>query len=106
MCALQVGAVPANIKWVDDSHALIVCASQDAAQVLLDARQHSYKLRPYHQASDASQVRAAGIRGGGGVGQAGRQVARLPAGVRLSSINCRHSAPPPLHVRELMCGLS
>jgi hypothetical protein len=68
MCPKQVGAVPGNIKWVDDSHALIVCASQEAAQVLLDARQHSFKLRPYHQASDASQVRAAG--------------------------SCRHIAPP------------
>jgi hypothetical protein len=62
LCMLQVGAVPANIKWVDDSHALIVCSSQEAAQVLMDVRQNSFKLRPYHQASDASQVRGTGQR--------------------------------------------
>jgi hypothetical protein len=48
------GKTAANIKWVDDEHALAVFPSADAAQALLEAPQREYKVRPYSKASRGS----------------------------------------------------
>lgn len=45
----------ANVKWVDDEHALAVFPCAAAAQALLDSGQRSYKVRPYAAASTAAQ---------------------------------------------------
>lgn len=48
------GKTAANIKWVDDEHALAVFPSAEAAQALLEAPQRDYKVRPYSKASRAA----------------------------------------------------
>lgn len=51
----------ANVKWVDDEHALAVFPSAEAAQVLLDSGQKEFKVRPYNKASGAAlQIAADG----------------------------------------------
>lgn len=55
------GQTAANIKWVDDEHALAVFPCAEAAQALLEAPQRDYKVRPYSKASKgALQVSAEG----------------------------------------------
>lgn len=48
------GKTAANIKWVDDEHALAVFPCAEAAQVLLESPQRDYKVRPYTKASRAA----------------------------------------------------
>jgi hypothetical protein len=48
------GKTGANIKWVDDEHALAVFPSAEAAQTLLESAQRDYKVRPYAKASRAA----------------------------------------------------
>jgi hypothetical protein len=48
------GKTAANIKWVDDEHALAVFPSAEAAQTLLESAQRDYKVRPYTKASRAA----------------------------------------------------
>jgi hypothetical protein len=48
------GKTAANIKWVDDEHALAVFPCAEAAQVLLESAQRDYKVRPYTKASRAA----------------------------------------------------
>lgn len=55
------GGTTANIKWVDDEHALAVFPCAEAAQQLLDSTQIRYKVRPYSKASGgALQISAEG----------------------------------------------
>lgn len=69
------GKTAANIKWVDDEHALAVFPSAEAAQALLEAPQREYKVRPYSKASRGSLL----IESEGG--QTMQQAAMLRAGV-------------------------
>lgn len=48
------GGTTANVKWVDDEHALAVFPCAEAAQVLLDSSQKQFKVRPYNKASGAA----------------------------------------------------
>lgn len=48
------GGTTANIRWVDDEHALAVFPCAEAAQQLLDSVQIRYKVRPYNRASGAA----------------------------------------------------
>lgn len=48
------GKTAANIKWVDDEHALAVFPCAEAAQALLESAQRDYKVRPYTKASRAA----------------------------------------------------
>jgi hypothetical protein len=45
------GTAAANVRWVDDEHALAVFPCAEAAQALLESAQRDYKVRPYHKAS-------------------------------------------------------
>eukprot|EP00878_Enallax_costatus_P034647 GHUV01038431.1.p1 GENE.GHUV01038431.1~~GHUV01038431.1.p1 ORF type:complete len:198 (+),score=32.84 GHUV01038431.1:838-1431(+) len=55
------GDTKANIKWVDDEHALAVFPCAEAAQQLLQSTQTKYKVRPYSKASGgALQIAAEG----------------------------------------------
>lgn len=55
------GGTTANVKWVDDEHALAVFPCAEAAQVLLDSSQKEFKVRPYNKASGAAlQIAAEG----------------------------------------------
>jgi hypothetical protein len=45
------GTTAANVRWVDDEHALAVFPCAEAAQALLASGQRDYKVRPYHKAS-------------------------------------------------------
>lgn len=44
----------ANVRWVDDEHALAVFPCAEAAQQLLNSMQVRYKVRPYNKASGAA----------------------------------------------------
>jgi hypothetical protein len=55
------GGTTANVKWVDDEHALAVFPCAEAAQVLLQSSQKEFKVRPYNKASGAAlQIAAEG----------------------------------------------
>jgi hypothetical protein len=85
------GGTSANVKWVDDEHALAVFPCAEAAQVLLDSSQKEFKVRPYNKASGAAlQIAADGERCAGGFGLFGWQqqwqdecacMTKLPAGL-------------------------
>lgn len=60
------GTTAPNIKWVDDEHALAVFPCAEAAQVLLDAPQRTYKVRPYSKASKGALHIASEGEGGEG----------------------------------------
>lgn len=55
------GGTTANIKWVDDEHALAIFPCAEGAQQLLSSSQVRYKVRPYSKASGgALQISAEG----------------------------------------------
>jgi hypothetical protein len=72
------GGTTANVKWVDDEHALAVFPCAEAAQVLLDSSQKEFKVRPYNKASGAAlQIAADGERCAGGFGLVGSNNGRM-----------------------------
>eukprot|EP00775_Hariotina_reticulata_P010482 gene10482-10641_t len=50
----QWGTTTANLKWVDDEHALAVFPCAEAAQALLESPQKNFMVRPYSKASSGA----------------------------------------------------
>jgi hypothetical protein len=87
------GGTTANVKWVDDEHALAVFPCAEAAQVLLDSSQKEFKVRPYNKASGAAlQIAAEGEAGTVVCWCAVRQLTEVCAGIL-------HWEPLELHLK-------
>jgi hypothetical protein len=92
----QWGPTTANLKWVDDEHALAVFPCAEAAQALLHSPQSTFLVRPYSKASSGSlQIPVEGEMNAAGrvQGQSQGRGAGPGAGCRVYSAAGLHDAP-------------